>query len=56
MSSINKLSQGDEDNPLPIKKIVEYDTDSVIILNKISQKLDILIKYQAMLHGIELTE
>jgi len=33
-----------------------FETDVVIVLNEISNKLSILIKYEAMLHKIDLEE
>jgi len=43
-------------NPLPVELSKEpKENNTVVLLNKISNQLDILIQYQAMLHGIDLT-
>lgn len=49
----------DGDNPLPVDVIesgTKHTTDTVTILNEISKKLSILIKYEAMLHKIDLED
>ena len=33
-----------------------YETDSVTVLETISRKLDILIKYEALFHGVDFSE
>jgi len=48
---------GSEENPLPVKESkLDHETDAIIVLNEISRKLSILIKYEAMLHKIDLEE
>jgi len=47
----------DTDNPLPVSlPALTHETDIVTILNEISGKLSILIKYEAMLHKVDLEE
>lgn len=47
----------DTDNPLYVQlPSLTYETDTVTMLNEISKKLSILIKYEAMLHKIDLEE
>ena len=56
MSRSNYIPGGEE-NPLPVKESnLDHETDIVIILNEISKKLSILIKYEAMLHKVDLEE
>lgn len=54
-----------EDRPLPVqlqeavdvnRESLTFETDTVQILNEISEKLSILIKYEALLHKIDLEE
>jgi len=57
--SEDSITLVDNDNPLPVSVLQEditHKTDVVTILNEISMKLEILIKYQAMLHKVDLTE
>lgn len=49
----------DEDNPAPViikAQDLTHETDIVTILNEISGKLSVLIKYEAMLHKVDLEE
>jgi len=47
----------DTNNPLPVQTAKQtHETDMVTVLNEISQKLSILIKYEAMLHKVDLEE
>ena len=47
----------DADSPLPVQIAKQtHETDSVIVLNEISRKLSVLIKYNAILHKIDLEE
>lgn len=49
----------DNENPLPVSVVQEditHKTDVVTVLNHISMQLEVLIKYQAMLHKVDLTE
>ena len=56
MSRSNHIP-GTEENPSPVQITKQtHETDSVILLNEISRKLSILIKYEAMLHKIDLEE
>jgi len=44
------------DNPLPVAiSHNPKENDTVLLLNEICKKLDVLIQYQAMLHKIDLT-
>jgi len=53
--SVNNFE--DITDPLPMEVAKQtFETDSVIVLNKISRKLSILIKYEAMLHKVDLEE
>lgn len=46
-----------EENPLQVKLTnLTHETDTVTLLNEISAKLSILIKYEAMLHKVDLEE
>ena len=54
-----------EDRPLPVQLQdaidvnvipLTFETDALQILNEISEKLSILIKYEAMLHKVDLEE
>lgn len=49
----------DADNPLPVsvaEEDITHTTDVVTMLAEISRKLSILIKYESMLHKIELID
>jgi len=47
----------DADNPLPVQATAfTHESDVVTVLNEVSRKLSILIKYEAMLHKIDLEE
>jgi len=47
----------DANNPLLVQTTKQtHETDMVTVLNEISGKLSILIKYEAMLHKIDLEE
>lgn len=46
----------DKDNPLPIEQVLTFESDVVTQLREISRKLSALIKYEAMLHKIDLEE
>lgn len=48
MSSLDLIRNKEED--------LTFETDIVIVLNEISEKLSILIKYEALLHKIDLEE
>jgi len=43
-------------DPVFTDKVLTNETDTVIILNEISKKLDVLIKYEAMLHKVNLED
>ncbi len=46
----------DSNNRLPVELPIEpRESNTVLLLNEISNKLDILIQYQALLHKIDLT-
>lgn len=42
--------------PVTLTASTTHETDSVSVLNEISRKLSILIKYESMLHKIDLEE
>lgn len=47
----------DKSNRVPVQlPDITHETDTVILLNEISKKLSILIKYEAMLHKVDLEE
>lgn len=49
----------DDDNPIPVNVVeagTKYTTDTVTILNEISKKLSTLIKYEAILHKVDLED
>lgn len=53
----NHGPQLDEDHPRPVKVSgLTYENDVVTVLDEISRKLSILIKYEAMAHKIDLEE
>ena len=58
----DSITQVNEDNPLPVSAVVvetpplTYNTDTVTVLNEISRKLSILIKYESLLHKVDLSE
>ena len=53
--SVNNFE--DITDPLPVEIAKQtHETDSVIVLNEISRKLSVLIKYESMLHKVDLEE
>jgi len=48
MSELNKIRERPED--------LTFERDIVIVLQEISEKLSILIKYESILHKIDLEE
>jgi hypothetical protein len=45
------------DNPIQVQIAKQtHETDSVFLLNEISRKLSILIKYESLLHKVNLEE
>ncbi|MCK5236083.1 MAG: hypothetical protein KAR06_03775 [Deltaproteobacteria bacterium] len=54
-----ELTIVDDDNAMPMaikSQDLTHETDIVTLLNEISGKLSILIKYEAMLHKVNLEE
>lgn len=57
--SDGSLTLVDDDNALPItvkSQVLTHETDIVTVLNEVSRKLSVLIKYNAMLHKVDLEE
>ena len=56
MTTTRKLNKVNDKGESEVRSSLDFESDVVTVLNEISHKLSILIKYESLLHKVDLEE
>ena len=56
MTATRKLNKVNDKGESEVRSSLDFESDVVTVLNEISHKLSILIKYESLLHKVDLEE